>query len=150
MNDEPEWAARFHAKVLDLDLDSGCLVYLGGTVTGYGSFTISQELRLPAHRAAWLLAYGELPPPDKVLDHLCRHTWCVNVAHLEAVTSSENVLRGHNATAHRPDQTLCAKGLHPWVPSNLVRLSTGYMTCRECKRTQQRKAYARRRENMDD
>ena len=41
---------------------------------------ISQELRLSAHRAAWLLAHGELPPPDKVLDHQCRHTWCVNVA----------------------------------------------------------------------
>ena len=148
MNDELtfEWAARFQSKVLDLGLESGCLVWLGGVDdNGYGNFTATSELRLKAHRAAWLLAYGQLPSSDLVLDHLCRNRWCVNVEHLEAVTMSENYWRGASPTAARPDQTLCKKGLHPWVESNLVKTSSG-MTCRECKLVAQRAAYRRRKQ----
>lgn len=142
----PEWAARFQSKVLDLKLESGCLIWLGGTsAAGYGNFTISADLRLNAHRAAWLLEYGVLPDPDMVLDHLCRNRWCVNVAHLEEISRSENIIRGVNPTAHRKDLTLCKAGLHPWVESNLVRAGNGYLTCRECKITRQRVNYHKRK-----
>ena len=141
MNTEPTWAARFRSKVLDLELESGCLIWLGGiTTAGYGNFTTGTSQRLNAHRAAWLLEYGSLPPSNKVLDHLCKNRWCVNVQHLEEVTYSENVLRGNPTHGHREDPELCKAGLHPWIPANLVKTPDGY-TCRECKLAGQRRRY---------
>ena len=143
-DNDPAWAARFRSKVLDLNLESGCLVWLGGiSDTGYGNFTIGPGERLNAHRTAWLLEYGELPPPHLVLDHLCRNRWCVNVAHLEAVTPSVNVLRGEKSSP-RKDPALCASGRHAWTEENLFSYR-GTVTCRLCKNEMQRKGYARRK-----
>ena len=153
MNDDIVWAARFKSKVLDLGLESGCLIWLGGIDSnGYGNFTATPQLRLKAHRAAWLLEFGELPDPHLVLDHRCRNRWCVNPAHLEPVTYSVNSQRG--LSNRRPDPALCAAGLHPWAGENIFyRKGSKYATCRACKNQRQREGYARRRkakEFLDD
>ena len=45
------------------------------------------------HARAWIEANG--PVPDGlVIDHLCRHRPCCNVAHMELVTPTENLRRG--------------------------------------------------------
>jgi hypothetical protein len=51
----------------------------------------SRTTALRAHRVRWVEAGNERAP---ILDHLCRNRWCCNPAHLEPVTSAENVRRG--------------------------------------------------------
>jgi len=69
----------------------------------YGHIWANGKLQ-PSHRIAWEMAHG--PIPDGLQpDHLCRNHACVNVAHLELVTSKENTLRGDGPTARRANQT---------------------------------------------
>ena len=46
-----------------------------------------------AHRMAWERAHGLAPGSGVVLDHLCRNRPCVQVAHLEPVSQTENLRR---------------------------------------------------------
>ena len=46
-------------------------------------------------------------PQGLVIDHLCRNKSCVNPAHLEAVTNTENVLRGEAPSAKAARKTHC-------------------------------------------
>lgn len=77
---------------------------------------------------AWVAAStkdlsGRLRPDD--LDHLCRNTGCVNVAHLEEVTRSENLNRGDMKNGKRLDPTKCAAGLHDGYPATSSTTSAG-------------------------
>lgn len=76
---------------------------------GYGQFTIGP---LPgavlAHRFAYECAKGTIPP-DRDLDHICRHPWCVKPSHLEAVTHQTNLLRGECPSARHARKTCCPK-----------------------------------------
>lgn len=97
--------ARFWSKVDLSDGPDACHPWTSGiTELGYGDFNANRR-HLPAHVYAYTLANG--PVPDGlVLDHLCHdprvcnlgnncpHRRCCNAAHLEAVTSQENILRG--------------------------------------------------------
>lgn len=131
----PSVRERFDAKV-EIS-ETGCHLWTASiTPAGYGNFTFSTKNPMPAHRAAWLLAGRKLPIKPLVLDHLCRVKHCVNVDHLEIVTISENALRGE---LYRND-SVCRKGLHPWVPENMVMTNSG-LTCRECKLAAQRSWY---------
>ena len=80
---------------------------------------------------AWFLEHGRWPAEDMEIDHLCHVTLCVNVEHLEEVTRRVNNRRRRRGWTARKDPELCAAGLHPWVPDNLIQKG-GYFTCKRC------------------
>lgn len=115
-------ARRFVAKVV---ADGECLRWVGALKSnGYGLLTFHKKT-FHAHRLALLLV-GRNIPDGLVVDHLCRNRWCVNPAHLEPVSKSENALRGI------PGETkaACKRG-HPLTPGNVYEHS-GRRQCREC------------------
>jgi hypothetical protein len=64
---------------------------------GYG-WTSFKGKTFQAHRLSYIL-FKEKPGSGLVLDHICRCRHCINPAHLELVTPSENLLRSPLATA---------------------------------------------------
>ena len=136
---------------------SGCLIWSGRmNQSGYGQIGISRnhaaELGIGqtilVHRLAWDLANG--PVPDGLqLDHLCRNRSCINVAHLELVTPSQNVRRGdgpvlsalrlqaRRALQREAYKTHCKHG-HALTPDNVYADKRGFRTCRECQRERSR------------
>jgi HNH endonuclease len=85
-----------------------------------------------AHRAVYELICGPIPK-GLVLDHLCRHPWCVNPLHLEPVTQKENTERG----LHGVLRTHCLRD-HELTPANtqIIRADNS-RRCRECCRLKQ-------------
>lgn len=59
---------------------------------GYGMFAIATNKATTAHRWSYTHFVGPIPRGHQI-DHLCGVHECVNPAHLEAVTPSENTLR---------------------------------------------------------
>lgn len=111
---------------------NGCLEWSGHrNRKGYGRFWDGGR-HVPAHRFAWSLKHGDLPPGTEI-DHVCRNRACVNPDHLEAVTHHENILRGRDV--RRPT---CAAG-HAWTPENTVRRGLAGRRCRECQNAYQRR-----------
>lgn len=112
----------------------GCWEWQGGRDgMGYGTIIVQRQT-LRAHRASYEAFVG--PIPDGLeLDHLCRHKECINPAHLEPVTHSEN-LRRHYASI-----TACPKG-HAYTEANTY-LDHGKRRCRACMADAQRRRRAR-------
>lgn len=131
-----ERTAAFEAKVT-VDQETGCWVWSGGR-TGYrlrypSFFDGTRTVR--AHRWAYERWIG-LVPEGLQLDHLCRRPLCVNPAHLEAVTASENKRRSPSVTGAPEWQrrkTHCPRG-HAYVGANLRVTSRGHRKCRTCDR----------------
>lgn len=82
------------------------------------------------HRAAWELANGVGLADGNQIDHLCRNRACVNPAHMEAVTSKENTLRGTGPTAENAAKTHCVNG-HAYDEAN-TRITKKGRACRAC------------------
>lgn len=82
-----------------VDTSGSCWRWLGAhTANGYGQISLSVGGRfrsIRAHRALWMLTTGDVIPAGYELDHLCSTVDCVNPAHLEMVTGSENLIRAH-------------------------------------------------------
>jgi hypothetical protein len=78
----------------------GCWEWTGAMsrATGYGKATMNGRSD-GAHRIMYELIVGPIPT-GLDLDHLCRNRICVNPAHLEPVTRSENVRRGIGGVAN--------------------------------------------------
>lgn len=75
---------------------NGCWIWLG-RINGFGYGELKcGERRLKAHRVSYEHHVGPIPE-GLDLDHLCRVRPCVNPEHLEPVTRSENIRRGHRA-----------------------------------------------------
>lgn len=131
---------------------------------GYGMFDI-QRRTTTAHRATYLLLVGEIPPGYDV-DHICHtrdceggqgcpHRRCVNPRHLQLLTRSENLKRGH-AGRHTTGEfggpqwqrakTRCPRG-HPYDAENTYVLPSRPTAryCRQChlEHTRERRARAR-------
>lgn len=115
---------RFWAKV---DKSGECWLWVGSvSVYGYGQFSAGRGVNKRAHRVAYEHEFGAIPN-GLVLDHLCRVRHCVNPAHLEAVTSKENILRGVGATAMNAAKKLCKEG-HEFDSTG----SKGERRCTKC------------------
>ena len=111
---------------------------------GYGQFSVNGHLVL-AHRFSYELVNGTIPDGYE-LDHLCRNRSCVNPAHLEVVTHSENGKRGNSGlhTAMKNwAKTHCPQG-HPYDEANTY-YWRGQRKCRVCSK----EAYKRWRDKNE-
>lgn len=122
-----------------------CWEWFGGRSTGgYGRF-FNGSRHVAAHRFAYELLVGPIPAGLDI-DHLCRVRHCVNPAHLEPVTRSENLRRGTphgppdggSAAARQRAKTHCPKG-HPYDEENTLlhywkRENSWRRLCRTCHR----------------
>lgn len=126
-----------------VDKSGECWEWVGGvSKAGYGLFKESRQVPTSsAHRYALKLA-GVAIPSGMEVDHLCRNKRCVNPAHLEAVTHSENNRRAHAA---RPPRSSCAHG-HLLTPDNLKPRSDRGYRCVECQRKAGREYAQRKRQ----
>lgn len=123
---------------LEISQDSGCWNWRGSTITGgYGQVSHHDRLTL-VHRLMYMVFVGPIPDGLEI-DHLCRNGSCANPAHLEAVTHSENCLRGE--VGHRPPLEFCKRG-HRMTESNTRINTSGGRVCRECDRVRCRRTRA--------
>jgi len=103
-----------------------CWGWKGGKWAGYGRISIAGEGRL-AHRLMFEATFRALAPAEQV-DHLCRTEECICPAHLEAVTSQVNVLRGTSPFAKLARRESCDCGLAFSIKPD------GYRVCMPCRR----------------
>lgn len=120
--------------------------------TGYAQFSVGKQKGLHAHRVAYELWNGEIPPGTEI-DHLCHpgdgscpaetcpHRLCVNPAHLKAVTSRVNSLRSTSPLAVNAAKTRCDKG-HEFTEANTYVDKRGCRACRSCGRDKDRRLRA--------
>lgn len=135
-------ADRFWAKVEKTD---SCWLWRGFIdKAGYGRIREGgrETPVLYAHRVSLELA-GRPVPPGREADHLCNVRHCVNPAHLEAVTASENIQRSYErgrAGAGPMRRTHCSQG-HERAKHSYYRKSNGKLVhCRVCRRERRRAA----------
>lgn len=111
-----------HVRII---AESDCWYWAGARTDRYGRMRV-QGKQTYAHRLSLVIAGNELDP-DRVVDHRCRNTFCVNPTHLEQVTQLENMRRGAHAT-----KTHCKHG-HEYTPENTrIDSYSGSRRCRMC------------------
>jgi len=132
-----------------------CWMWTGQISTGgYGMFKPSAGVeREMAHRWSYRIFVDQIPTGLQI-DHKCHtedlscpggldceHRRCVNPAHLEPVTGSENTLRQRH---YERSVTHCPQG-HPYEGENLIVNGDGKRRCRIC--IAERKRVSRLRES---
>ena len=108
--------------------ENGCLLWQGHTFKkgyrrGYGTVNFEGKL-WSVHRLFYTWAKGDIPPGFHV-DHLCNVRNCVESAHLEAVTPSQNSIRA----GERREE--CRNG-HPYSLYRKRVSTTGESYCSAC------------------
>lgn len=97
---------------------------------GYGMIS-AHGTTFAAHRIVWESVNGKIPT-ELELDHLCRNRKCVNPAHLELVTSKENVLRGIGLTAQNAKKKVCPTCGNPYSRTRKGDGKTRWRVCNHC------------------
>ena len=122
---------------------SDCVIWEGGKDNlGYGKkWDRSKQRMVNAHRYFYEQKHGRLPAKTHV-DHLCRNPSCVNLDHLEAVSVSENILRGKRYK--RAIKTHCIRG-HELTPEIIISGPGNRKDCRLCYRDNNRRYYMRKK-----
>lgn len=132
---------RFEAKFLP-EPNTGCWLWMAAMGSdGYGSFWNDQHSQMMgAHRVAWLLFRGPIPPGLEV-DHLCRVRSCVNPDHLRVVTKRENIFAPGSVAiaAKHAAQLVCPKCGTPY------QIRRGERRCPPCTRSTGRESARRYR-----
>ncbi len=122
--------------------EDGCWLWMGFVdKAGYGRLRLGGR-DVPvgyAHRISYELNVGPIPN-GLVIDHLCRVRKCCNPAHLEVVTTRENVLRGESASVKIARSGRCKRGHDLTVPDAWVGRKR---RCRLCNRLSARAAKRR-------
>jgi hypothetical protein len=133
---------------------SGCWLWQGFVANnshGYATFWLNGKNRL-AHRVAYEFFVGPIPE-GLTIDHVkvrgCTSKSCVNPAHLEAVTTWENTLRGNALPALNFRKTHCDNG-HPYDEENTYITKQGWRACRECHRIWKQSPKYRARKAQSD
>lgn len=113
-----------------VDPITGCWIWqLQLDRQGYGRIKNKSGSKL-AHRVVFELLNGPISK-DLVIDHLCRRKACVNPAHPEPVTFSENVRRGSRLIQ------ICRQG-QEYTEENTYFRPNGRRDCRACVRERAR------------
>ncbi|WP_051165465.1 HNH endonuclease signature motif containing protein [Nocardia testacea] len=119
---------------IQVDPETGCWLWqLSTDPSGYGQISFGGRI-LRAHRAAYETWVGPIPD-GLVIDHVhergCRHRHCVNPAHLEPVTRTENARRGMSPAQITWRTGACQRG-HRIEGENARPTSAGHFQCRAC------------------
>lgn len=143
---DPRLPTRFWDKCAPIP-DAGCWLWTGdATPGGYGRVKIAGRNQM-AHRVSLAARDGAIGNGLDV-DHLCRVRSCVNPAHLEAVTRTENLRRSGAWSGKNMRKTHCPRG-HILAGDNLCAKYSrrGKRACLTCVRAQDAAAHraARRR-----
>ena len=138
----PKDSTRLLSKTTKTDDQPGCWTFTGYLdPNGYGRIHWRGKNGYLAHRAAYELAYGPVPP-GMAVDHTCNNRACIRFEHLEAVTTAENNRRAAERRSH------CRAG-HAWSEDNTYRWN-GKRFCRACNATAQRLYHERERARRGD
>ena len=118
---------RFWDKV---EITNSCWNWKGAKLNGYGYFNNNGKTAT-VHRFIYKMFIGEIPE-NLTIDHLCRNRKCVNLQHLELVTSKENTLRGESIQAKNYRKTHCKRG-HEFTSENTYNTPSGSRRCKICR-----------------
>lgn len=92
-NGAPTVSERLNKYIKKPSKPGGCWQWTGSCGSGgYGHIKVNDIWRT-AHIVSWELATGKTKPVGSQLDHKCVNRLCVNPAHLEVVSPSENMKR---------------------------------------------------------
>lgn len=117
----------------------------------YSYYAYKSGKSLRVHKLLIQSFNGQEVPFNKVTDHLCKNTKCINPFHLEIVTPKENLMRSSNIVAMNAKKTHCKRG-HEFIDKNtILHIVRGGLqrTCRICHNLAQKRRRIKKRGNKN-